>query len=503
MPARLRTAYGLALSLVLLLPVSAQKMLLLPKEAVAEMEKLAREAMTRSGTPALSVSAGKQGEVLWSKAYGLADVELGAPAGNETRFRTASIAKSMTAVAVVQLAEAGKIDLDGDIAAYVPEWKGKPSGTTVRRLLGHLGGIRHYKGGGESAGTAFYPTLAASLELFAGDPLVHEPGSKYRYTTYGYTLLGRAVETASGMSFREYMAGRVWGPASMKHTGIDDQRLVVKGRAKGYSKMTEDLWKSLPADWQGIVAPGDVVNAALHDTSMKIPGGGMLTTSSDLVRFGLALLGGGLVSKESAELLWTPLEDGSGTSTNYGLGFGIDRASEGRIVQHSGGQAGASSMFMLDRESGAVVGVMANMDGAGVGGLARKILDIVAAAEVVEGEPDRIRVAHVLVAFRGAARSSATRTREEAEALAGEILARARAGEDFTALMKAHSDDPGGGVYGLLNAGVNPEPGFYPRGQMVPAFGNVGFSLRPGEVGIAPHDTQTSPFGWHVIKRIE
>lgn len=123
----------------------------------------------------------------------------------------------------------------------------------------------------------------------------------------------------------------------------------------------------------------------------------------------------------------------------------------------------------------------------------------------VKGEPDRLRVLHVLVAFRGAERAAdtVTRTQDEAEVLAKEIMARAQRGEDFKKLMKDYSNDPGEGNYALVNHGVVPRGPEIKRATFVPAFTKVAFSLALGDVGLAPFHPRESPFGYHVIKRIE
>lgn len=121
-------------------------------------------------------------------------------------------------------------------------------------------------------------------------------------------------------------------------------------------------------------------------------------------------------------------------------------------------------------------------------------------------EPDVIAVQHILIGFQGTLPGKPlTRTMEEAEKLAEEILRRARSGEDFDALVKQYTDDAYPGIYRMANFGVaaDPNQGTYSRGGMVPAFGNVGFSLDVGEIGMAPYSQQESPFGWHVIKRVE
>lgn len=121
--------------------------------------------------------------------------------------------------------------------------------------------------------------------------------------------------------------------------------------------------------------------------------------------------------------------------------------------------------------------------------------------KLANGEPPAVTVKHVLISFAGTPRTKATRTREEAEKLAYDVLRRAKAGEDFDALMKAHSDDPGAGTYSMANTGVEPEGDEGGRGDMVKAFGDVGFRVEVGEVGFAFHDADRSPFGFHVIKR--
>ncbi len=121
-----------------------------------------------------------------------------------------------------------------------------------------------------------------------------------------------------------------------------------------------------------------------------------------------------------------------------------------------------------------------------------------------EKEPEHIVVQHVLIAFEGSG-TAATRSKAEAEALAKEVLDRARKGENFEELVKKYSDDAPPGIYAMANNGVAPDPSKqeYPRGRMVAAFGNVGFAVSPGNIDMAPFDPQKSPFGWHIIKRVK
>jgi foldase protein PrsA len=126
-----------------------------------------------------------------------------------------------------------------------------------------------------------------------------------------------------------------------------------------------------------------------------------------------------------------------------------------------------------------------------------------AAPAAPAGEPERITVQHILIAFTGSPASKKPRTQEEARKLAYELLERARKGEDFDALVKEHSEDRYPGTYSMVNNGVQPGPGEFARGRMVAAFGDTGFPLKVGEVGIADFDPKKSPYGWHIVKRLK
>lgn len=123
---------------------------------------------------------------------------------------------------------------------------------------------------------------------------------------------------------------------------------------------------------------------------------------------------------------------------------------------------------------------------------------------------DYIKVQHVLISFAGAG-TKATRTKEEAKALADEVLAKAKAGDDFDALVTEFTDDSPPGIYAMSNTGITPDPAaeqelgmqVYPREGMVPAFGDIGFNIAVGEIGMAEFDPASSPYGWHIIKRLK
>jgi len=348
----------------------------LPPEAAAAIDQLL-EAQVRDGVPGLSAAIAWQNRIVYSKAFGMANLELQAPAKTTTAFRTASVAKPLTAAGVMTLVQAGKLDLDAPIRRYCPAWPEKHPVITARQLLGHLAGVRHYTKQGESTGTTTYFSIEESMVLFKDDPLLFEPGAKYSYSTYGYSILGCAIEGASGMPYAQYMDEHVFRPAGMAHTRVDFHYFVIPDRAAGYMKLDEETYKSLPASAQAIARPGTIYNAMLHDTSMKVPAGGLLSTAEDLARFGIALNTGALLPKEAVEAMWTEQKTTAGEGTGYGMGWGVTPAQGGiRRLSHSGNQAGASSAIQEIPELGVTIAVMTNLEDYETGKLSRAIIDI-------------------------------------------------------------------------------------------------------------------------------
>jgi CubicO group peptidase (beta-lactamase class C family) len=334
----------------------------LPGDIVEKLEASVARDQRRFRIPGLSVAIAVRHDAVYAQGFGKSDLEHDVKVTTRTLFRTASIAKPMTATAVMQFVEAGRIDPDAPIQRYCSVFPEKPWRVTTGQLLGHLGGIRHYATAAEAAGTDHYPALEQALVLFKDDQLVHEPGTTYLYSTFGYSLLGCAIERVAGVTYQTYMQRHVFEPAGMDHTRVDDAYEVIPHRARGYRLITP---------------PGEIYNAQLHDTSMKVPGGGLLSTPSDLVRFALALMKGRLVRPATVERMWTVGRTTDGRPTEYGLGWYVAPAERGlRRIWHTGGQSGASGMLLLIPEAGVVVALMTNLEGAPVGELAQGVLNV-------------------------------------------------------------------------------------------------------------------------------
>ncbi len=328
-----------------------------PEHAVAVDRVIAAE-MERQGIPGLSVAIAVDGRLVWAKGYGYSDLENQVKATKDTRYRLASISKAITAVAVMQLAEAGKLDLDAPVQSYVPGFPEKEHSITSRLLLGHLGGIRHYRTPEEIGSTLHYTNLSDALAIFQDDPLVAEPGTKYSYTSYGYNLLGAVVEGASGERFPAYVRKHIFEPAGMISAGDDNVFRIIPHRTRGYRKNDS----------------GEIENCALADTSNKIPGGGMIADVSDLVRFALAVRGGKLLKTETVEEMWTAQTTAGGEKTKYGLGWSVIEDEGPKRVGHAGGQQGTSTLLTMLPETGTVVAIMANLERANVNRIVNRII---------------------------------------------------------------------------------------------------------------------------------
>lgn len=362
-------------------PLNAQRApVTLPAAAITELDTAIAAELGKASVPGASVAIVWKGAVVYSKGFGFADLEARAPATERTAFRTASVAKPLTATGLMRLVEAGKIDLDTPIQRYCPAFPEKSWPVTARQILGHQAGIRHYKKPGESSGTTHYFTIEDSLALFKNDPLEFEPGTKYLYSTYGYSVLGCAIEGASGLPYETYMRDDVFTPAGMTRTRLDRLWEIVPDRARGYQLLTADALKTLPPAVQSFAKAGAIYNGPLHDTSMKIAGGGLLSTAEDLARFGSAVQSGSVLKRETVERMWLDGKTRDGAATGYGLGWGVTPAQEGiRRLTHSGNQVGAASVLHVLPEVSLSYAIMTNLEDTALGPVSRAIANILRA----------------------------------------------------------------------------------------------------------------------------
>jgi serine beta-lactamase-like protein LACTB len=334
----------------------------LAPEKVRAIESVISIEMSRRHIPGLALAIVTGSQVRLVSAYGIADLENFVPARVDTVFRLASLTKPITATAVMQLVERGQIDLDAPIQKYVPTFPQKTGTITVRQLLCHQSGIRHHTDA-EWTNTRHYGSLTESLQVFADAPLAFEPGTKTLYSSYGYTLLGCAIESVSGMSYAEYLRQNVFRLASMERTQVDEHFELVSGRASGYF---ED-------------AVGRIRNSPLTDTSNRISGGGLCATVVDVGRFAAAFQSGTLLKPETARDMLAKQRSRDGRRTGYGLGWIVSEKNAKLEAWHTGAQPQVSACLFLRPDAQIAVAVLTNLEGISdpLTDLARRIVDIV------------------------------------------------------------------------------------------------------------------------------
>jgi serine beta-lactamase-like protein LACTB, mitochondrial len=328
-------------------------------DLASQIDTIATQQREKQHIPAMTIAVASDDRLVYSKGFGSADLESDVPATADTLIRTGSVAKSITAVAAMTLVEAGKLDLDAPVQKYCPVFPRKKWTITTRQLLTHTSGIRHYKEG-EADNARHYDTMSAGFAIFAADPLLFKPGTRYNYSTYGYTVLGCVIEGASGEKYFDYVREHVLVAADMTHTFVDDVFAIVPHRARGYD-----------------LEQGKVQNAGLMDSSYKIPGGGLVSTAGDLVRFDMALMDGKLLKPETLAAMWTPTGlpvYKNGKPSKYGMGFAVTIFDGEKRISHSGDQQGASTYMAFFPAKRLAVAAMANDEEAEPGDVVGAIL---------------------------------------------------------------------------------------------------------------------------------
>jgi serine beta-lactamase-like protein LACTB, mitochondrial len=338
--------------------------------AADQARQIARAGLTEQNLPGLSVAVGVGGEIVWAEGFGWADLDKQTPVAPETRFRIGTASVALTSAAVGLLLENGRLKLDDEIQRHVRAFPQKEWPVTLRHLMAHTSGVRN-DGGDEGPLLARHcERMVEGLEPFAERSLLFEPGTNYRYSSYGWILMSAAVESASDEPFLRFMRTQVFDPLGMNDTRADSATEAIPNRATSY-------FPRFGADPRyGLHLMRDV------DYSCYAGSSAFLSTPSDLVRFGMGIEGGKLLQPNTVELLQTPQRLPSGKDTGYGLGWDVETVTvAGRpasTIGHDGDLLGgmATSLLILrdqGRDPGIVVSVTSNISYADTFGLASKV----------------------------------------------------------------------------------------------------------------------------------
>jgi len=320
--------------------------------------------MTQNVIPGLVIAAGQSGEVLWHRGFGYSDQENQIPATPDHVFRIASISKPFTSAALGILVDGGLMDLDAPIQNYVSYFPEKRYPISARLIAGHLAGIRHYRGT-EFRSNQFYETIEDAVAVFASDSLISKPGEEYNYSSFGWNLLSAAVEGASSRPFLEFMEDFVFEPLEMSMTGPE-----IEGQTKGKLASFYN-----PMGGKAILAPE-------VDNSIKWAGGGFVSTSADVVRFGMGMMENKLIDHDTFNEFIKPMKEGDGTSTRYGIGWASDEFDGRKFIGHTGGAMGGSSVLFMLPDSDFALSIICNLRGVNLIELAREIAFLMSPAKV-------------------------------------------------------------------------------------------------------------------------
>jgi len=298
-------------------------------DTIKVFEAFVQEHMSLDQVPALSAGFVKDGHV-WAKGFGYSDLENSVPARADNSYRLASISKTITALAVLQLVEQGKIDLDQEIQAYVPYFPKKKWPVTVRHLLGHLGGISHYRDFNAEGHIKVPKNTKESIAIFQDFDLVVQPGTRYLYSSYGYNLLGAATEGASGLPYGVYITENILKPLGMGNTRLDSPVDIIPHRVRGYRLIR-----------------GRLVNSEYVDISSRFAAGGIRSTILDLLRYSLGIMDEKLLKKETWRQMFTPMTLKNSHFTHYGMGWDVRPLNGHYQIAHGGSQAETRTYLMI------------------------------------------------------------------------------------------------------------------------------------------------------------
>lgn len=317
-------------------------------QGLAKADHLLANLIREQQVPGLAITVLKHNTVYFEKGYGYANREEKTRVDpNSTIFRIASVSKPLAATALAKMVQEGLIDLDTSFYTYVPYYPRKNFDFTIRQLAGHTAGIRGYRGKEYVLNQPF--SIKESIAVFQDDALLFEPGTAYFYNSFDWVLISLAMQEVSGVPFETYVQQYVLEPLGLKNTFAKETANASPQIATFYSK------------YLGIFAKAVPVN-----NFYKLAGGGYLSTSADIARFGQAYLNHTAINKEVATQFLTS-QTVNGTPTYYGLGWQVSRDKKGRSYYgHVGNGVGGYAIFYIYPEEHMVISILMNCTNPGV-----------------------------------------------------------------------------------------------------------------------------------------
>lgn len=320
---------------------------------IAAIDEAMQQEMKTHRIVGCAVGILRNGEVVFTRGYGLANRRTREPATDETVFNWASNSKPLIAFLAMQLVQEGKLDLDADVRKYVPEFPDKKQTITVRHLLTHQSGIPHYSNGRVVATRNSFSKLedrdpVIAIQHFDRSPLLFDPGTKFEYSTYAYILLSAVVQRAANQPLEELLRTRIITPLAMESLQLDLPTRNQEHWSQGYR----------PGPGSQMVESPEEANYWKHG------GGGYKSNVRDFARFAQAIARYELIDESTSKQMWTVHNTSDGKKTPYGLGVILDAApSEGVKVSHNGNQREASTRLVVYPGPRSGIVLMTNVDG--------------------------------------------------------------------------------------------------------------------------------------------
>ncbi len=331
-------------------------------EQAAALSLAVTDALAGKRLPAVAgLSVGVLfGGAQWQESRGVVDDD-GRPASSQTLYRMASITKTMTAIAAMQLVDEGRLSLDAPISTVLPKTPKSWSTMTLRHLLSHTSGIRHYPRRGPERRLNRYLSSDDTLAMISTRKLASAPGKGFLYTTYGYDVVGSMIERVEGRPFAEVIHERIFDPLGMSQTFFEP------------SQRRDPRWPhGIRLSKRGVP-----VTSTPIDLSSRYAGGGIRSNVDDMLNYAEALLAGHLVDDHAMRQMTSPVVTSDGGVADYGLGFAVYPQRGHLVVAHAGGQPETTTLLFLIPASSLAVVLATNLEGQGdvLGGIAAAITE--------------------------------------------------------------------------------------------------------------------------------
>jgi CubicO group peptidase (beta-lactamase class C family) len=304
-------------ALVLSLEVSA-------KLNSKKVDSLLNEIFDKEG-PGGAALIVKEGKTIYRKAFGMANLEFDIKMTPDNIFQIGSITKQFTAVAILQLVEQGKMNLDDDITKYIEDYPTHGHNITIEHLLTHTSGIKEFskiEGRSPNVGRIDH-TPEELINLFKNKPMDFKPGEKFQYNNSAYMLLGHIIEKVSGQPYPQYIQDNLLKPLNMDHSSYGSVTEIIPRKASGYSKNDEGY-----------------IKAGYLSMSYAYSAGAIFSTVEDLSKWYYALTSGQVISESSIKKATTPYTLNNGEQTDYGYGLKLHNVQGSPMITHGGNMPG-------------------------------------------------------------------------------------------------------------------------------------------------------------------